>query len=55
MITGSMDRTFVTGLNDFLHNRAGTLEVSTTNWGQETTRAIRQWLHKIRAKVITFL
>ncbi|CAG5083298.1 Oidioi.mRNA.OKI2018_I69.PAR.g10339.t1.cds [Oikopleura dioica] len=50
-ITDAIDRSFVTGLNNFLHHRAGTLEVSTTNWGDETTEAIRKWLHKIRAKV----
>ena len=50
-ITDSIDRSFVTGLNNFLHHRAGTLEVNSTNWGDETTEAIRKWLHKIRAKV----
>ena len=50
-ITDSIDRSFVTGLNNFLHHRAGTLDVNSTNWGDETTEAIRKWLHKIRAKV----
>ncbi|CBY14170.1 unnamed protein product [Oikopleura dioica] len=51
-IKGSMDKTFATGLNNFLHNSAGTLEISSTNWGHKTTRAVRKWLHKISAKVL---